>query len=232
MTTAIGYIRVSTEEQATRGASLGAQREAIEAYCKLRNLELLRVVSHEGVSGTVPIHKRPGWEEPPPASAVVAVKLDRLFRSATDALDATRRWNEHGITLHLVDLGGSSVDTSSAMGRFLLTVLAGAAEMERNLIAERTSAALQSRKAAGRRHTNHAPYGWMWDQHGKLVVHPYEMQVAKLVLSWIQEGKTWRKACDLLEQRDLTTRGGKPWSPGALFKAVRGATERPSPAPP
>src|SRR6266576_5058844 len=70
------------------------------------------------------------------------MKLDRLFRDAEDALRQTKAWDRTGISLHLVDIGGQSMNTGSAMGRMFLTLMAGFAELERNLIAERTTAVL------------------------------------------------------------------------------------------
>ena len=70
---------------------------------------------------------------------IVALKLDRLFRDAADALHQSRAWDKAEIALHLVDMGGQSLNTASAMGRFFLNMMAGVAELERNLIAERTT---------------------------------------------------------------------------------------------
>ena len=70
------------------------------------------------------------------------LKLDRMFRNAGDCLATVEAWDRAGVALHVVDLGGNAIDTTSAAGRFMLVVLAGAAEMERNLIRERTKAAL------------------------------------------------------------------------------------------
>ena len=72
-----------------------------------------------------------------PCTAVVAAKLDRLFRDAADCLNMSRRWDDAEVGLHLIDMG---IDTRSAMGRAFLTMAAGFAELERNLIGERTKA--------------------------------------------------------------------------------------------
>jgi len=72
--------------------------------------------------------------------------LDRLFRDASDCLVQTKVWDKAGIGLHLLDMGGQSINTASAMGRMFFTMSAGFAELERNLIAERTAAATQFKK--------------------------------------------------------------------------------------
>ena len=79
------------------------------------------------------------------------LKLDRMFRNAGDCLTTIEQWERSGIALHVVDLGGNAIDTTSAAGRFMLVVLAGAAEMERNLTRERTRSAMAVKKANGQR---------------------------------------------------------------------------------
>jgi DNA invertase Pin-like site-specific DNA recombinase len=151
---AIGYVRVSTEEQARDGISLDQQTQAVRAYARMRGLELADVIADEGISAGKSLSARPGGAailvavRRQDAGAVVAYKLDRLFRDCADCLTVTRTWDGLGAPLHLVDLGGQAVDTSSAMGRFFLTVMAGAAELEHNQIRERTSAAMRHKAAA------------------------------------------------------------------------------------
>lgn len=91
----------------------------------------------------------------PLAAHVIAVKLDRPFFDAADALYQKTGWgwDRAGVALHLVDIGGQSLNTASAMGWMILTMMAGFAELERNLIAERTADALAHKKA------HHTPYG-------------------------------------------------------------------------
>ena len=153
MARAVCYIRVSTQEQANTGVSLAPQEERLRAYCTMQGLEVAAVVREEGVSGSKPLGSRPGGAEVlrmvarREVSHVVALKLDRLFRNAADALAQTEAWDKAGVGLHLVDMGGQSLNTSSAMGRMMLTMMAGFAEFERALIAERTASALAHKKA-------------------------------------------------------------------------------------
>jgi len=87
---AIGYARVSTEDQATEGLSLAAQQQRIRAYCKAHGLNLAGVEVDEGISASRPLAKRPAGarllNQLQDGQAVVAVKLDRLFRDAGDCL--------------------------------------------------------------------------------------------------------------------------------------------------
>ena len=69
--------------------------------------------------------------------------------NAEDALRQTKAWDKAGIALHLVDMGGTGMNTASAMGRMFLTLMAGCAELERNLVAERTASVLAHKKQQG-----------------------------------------------------------------------------------
>jgi DNA invertase Pin-like site-specific DNA recombinase len=227
MTTAIGYIRVSTDEQALTGASLAAQESAIRAYCTMRRLELTAIVRDEGVSASVPLADRKGGAELLTAlnrrkdapGHVVAVRLDRLFRSTVDCVETSQSWDRKGTALHLVDLGGQTVDTSSAMGRFMLTVLAAAAELERGLIGERTSAAMRQRLNEGRYIGGRAPYG-LQNVDGVLVPVESEQATIALARELRAEGRTLRAVAGELGSRGILSRAGKPFTPSTVQTMV------------
>lgn len=153
---AVAYIRVSTDEQAEEGVSLEAQEARLRAYCTAQGLELVAVLCEEGgVSGSVALASRPRGAEllaliaEGKAGHVIAPKLDRLFRDAADTLNETRSWDRQGVALHLLDVGGQAINTASAMGRMFLTMMAGFAELELNLIRERTRTALHHKRDKG-----------------------------------------------------------------------------------
>jgi DNA invertase Pin-like site-specific DNA recombinase len=90
MRDAIGYIRVSSEEQADSGLGLEAQRRGIAAYCEMKGLRLAEVFEDAGISGGKPLVGRPAGSQLLAAAktskaVVVVAKLDRLFRSVADA---------------------------------------------------------------------------------------------------------------------------------------------------
>ncbi|MCC6227420.1 MAG: recombinase family protein [Microthrixaceae bacterium] len=213
---AVGYVRVSHEEQVREGVSLGAQRAAIAAYCAMKSLDLVEVVEDAGVSGGKPLGHRGGGARLIEVAgrrgikAVVAVKLDRLFRNAADALRQTEAWDRAGIALHLIDLGGSSIDTGTAMGRFFLTVMAGAAEMERGLVAERTVAALAHKRAIGEKTGGDPPYGFsVGDDGRKLVPVEPEQAVIQRVRTMRQQGYSFREIADRFNRESVQARGEK-----------------------
>ncbi len=205
---AIGYTRVSTEEQAQEGLSLDAQAERIRAYCKAQGLKLGELLTDEGVSAAKPLATRPAGSKlldilaAGEAQAVVSVKLDRLFRDAVDCLATVRSWNEDGIALHLLDLGGAAFNSASALGRFFLTVMAGAAEMERNLISERTKTALAYKRSKGE-WLGAAPFGYRL-LDGGLVPHESE----QVIIAAIKQDRKARH----LSIRELAVKHGLPKS--------------------
>src|SRR5262249_54052461 len=152
-------------------------------YCQMAGLHLTATFREEAVSGSVPLSKRPSGakllDTLSDVRHIVAFKLDRLFRDAEDALRQTRVWDKAGIELHLIDVGGQAVNTGSAMGRMFLTLMAGFAELERNLIAERTTAVLAHKKEEGRVY-NHEPFGFRRDGD-KLVPVVKEMKIVHLI---------------------------------------------------
>ena len=111
MKKAICYIRVSTQEQSQQGVSLAAQEERLQAYCLMAGLEVAKIIREEGISGSKPLADRPGGREllalvhTKKVKHIVALKLDRLFRDAADALNQSRTWDKAGVAFHLVDMG-------------------------------------------------------------------------------------------------------------------------------
>lgn len=212
---AVLYIRVSTTEQAREGVSLAAQEERLLAYCTMMGLEPVTVIREEAISGSKHLATRPGGSEllslisKKKVFHVIALKLDRLFRDAEDALHQTKAWDKTGITLHLVDMGGQSLNTSSAIGRMMLTMMAGFAEMERGLIAERTEQALTHKKSH-REAYSPTPYGF--DREGNtLVENQLEQGVVETIFTLRNEGKSLRKIAEYLDTHGVTTKQGGQW---------------------
>lgn len=219
-----GYLRVSTEEQAQEGVSLAAQEARVRAYCEMRGLDLLDLQVDAGVSGYKPLGDRDGGRRVldlvrgRKVAAVVALKLDRLFRNCANCLDVVQGWDRAGVSLHLVDLGGQAVDTSSAMGRFFLTVMAGAAEMERNLIGERTSLAMRYMASRGEYTGGNAKYGFVVGDEGVLVAEEHEQAAVGLARGLRASGMSLRQVADELARLGHISRAGKPFVPSQISK--------------
>jgi DNA invertase Pin-like site-specific DNA recombinase len=146
----VGYVRVSTSEQADSGAGLAAQHAAIVAEVERRGWTLVGVIEDAGVSGKN--LNRAGLAdalevvESGAAEAIIVSKLDRLSRSVHDFAGLMQRAQRRGWALVALDLG---IDTTTPTGGLIANVMASVAEWERRVIGERTSAALAARRAAG-----------------------------------------------------------------------------------
>lgn len=151
-TKVVGYVRVSTDEQAHNGLGLNAQRVAIAQACTERGWELVEIVEDAGHSAKD--LNRPGIQRAltmlegrqPQARALVVAKLDRLSRSLLDFASIMERARRKGWSLAALDLG---VDTTAPAGEMVANVMATFAQFERHLIRERTKAALAVKKAHG-----------------------------------------------------------------------------------
>ena len=215
----IGYIRVSTSMQAESGLSIEAQRAKIEAYCVCHDLTLADVIIDAGESAKN--LERPGIQallaqvEAGAVDGVVIAKLDRLTRSMRDLHQLLEQVFSR-VQLHSV---AESINTSSAAGRLVLNVLMSVAEWEREAIGERTSAALQAKKAKGEK-VGKARYGWRWED-GAWVEEPREQRNLELIRDLREKGLSLRKIKAELEQRMILNRSGKPsWSLALLSRAV------------
>jgi DNA invertase Pin-like site-specific DNA recombinase len=229
---AAGYIRVSTEEQARGGVSLEAQDERVRAYCTSMGLSITQVVREEGVSGAMPLGSRPGGSallgllKSSGAKHIVCLKLDRLFRDAEDALRQTRVWERGGIALHVIDMGGSTLNTASAMGRMFLTLTAAFAELERNLIAERTAAALAHKK---RHREAYSPTPFGFDRHGAtLVANQGETETVASILTRKSEGWSFRKIAAELNDLGITGKKGGRWYASTVRYVLANKLHQPS----
>jgi DNA invertase Pin-like site-specific DNA recombinase len=150
MQRAIGYVRVSTDEQANSRAGLEAQRAAILAEAKHRGWRLVEMIEDAGYSGRT--LKRPGISEAlealrsKRADTLVVAKLDRLSRSMLDFASLMDRATKEHWALVALDL---NVDTTTPAGEAMANVLATFAQFERRLISQRTRDALAVKKAQG-----------------------------------------------------------------------------------
>lgn len=107
-------------------------------------------------------------------------------------------------------LGSSPIDTASAAGKFMLTILAGAAEMERNLTRERTRAAMHVKRRRGERISRYAPFGSRLAENGYLVTDRNEQRAVRLVRQLHADGLSLRKIAAELLSRGMSGRRGQP----------------------
>ncbi len=219
MNKAVLYIRVSTKEQVSGGVSMDQQEAKLKSYCELQGLEVAGVIRENGISGSKPLKARPGGGElidlvKNGTSHVVSLKLDRLFRDSIDALTMSRQWDQEGISLHLVDMGGQAINTGSAMGRFFLNTMAGFAELERNLIGERTEAAMNHKKD-NREAYGPTPFGYT-REGSQLIEDQGEQEVIAIIKDLRGGGYSLQAIADHLTGEGYNTKKGGKWYPSTV----------------
>jgi len=147
---------------------------------------------------------------------VVVCKLDRLFRSVVDCRQTVDAWDKQGIALHILDLGGSTLNSQTAMGRMFLGITAVFAEFERDQTASRTREAIRHYQANGRRMSDRIPYGWREDpdsvpnKRGRptgIIEHPHEQKIIERIRAERDKGRGLREIARLLMGEGITCRG-------------------------
>lgn len=145
---AFAYARVSTHEQEEIGHSLAAQRATIERYCAAEDIEIVELLSEVASGGDHPM-KRTNFRyileqlQKGKANMIIVVKLDRLSRCSKDINMLIESFEEWGVVLHSIS---EKIDLSNAYGRFMFGILRDLAQMEKDLISERTKASLAKKR--------------------------------------------------------------------------------------
>lgn len=211
---AVIYARVSTDEQAASGLGLADQLRRCRAYAEAGGHTVAAELTENGCSGSLPPERRPELSrglamlEGGEAGLLIVLKLDRLGRSVQDVAALAERARRRGWALAMLDC---QVDTSTAAGDLFFNILAAFAQFERKVIAERTSAALQAKKAAGAR-----------------MGRPVELsaEARRRVRELRRDGLTMRKAADQLNAEAADNpalrrpRGGR-WNAAAVSRSLR-----------
>ena len=179
MTTAAGYVRVSTEEQAREGYGLAAQEQAARAYCQAQGWELVEVYADAGRSGKSMRGREALARLLEDAQAgrfqrIVFWKLDRLGRNLRDLLDICDTLESLNVGIVSIQ---EAIDTGTAAGRMVRSFLGAVAEFEREVITERIKAGIAEKARQGEL-VGPLPLGYKRDESGVVV---FEEAVALLV---------------------------------------------------
>jgi len=222
-TKAVGYVRVSTARQAGEGWSLGEQRKRIRAYCDSRSWNLARTYADEGVSSGA---HRPAFERMVSevlgdgVGVIVALKLDRLGRSAASLLSFYERLEAKGVHVVTIEDG---IDTSTANGRMMRTVLAAVAEWERDTIRDRTRNGVQAAIDGGKR-VGQPPYGHAV-RDGRQIEHKDEQRILRRIRSRHETGSSLAAIARELNDAGIPARRGR-WHPTTIARALQGSGNR------
>ena len=220
----IGYIRCSTQEQGAEGVTLEAQQGRIEAWAKAAGAELIDLVVDNGVSGSRPLSERAGGrrvasllrETKPEADAVVIVRIDRLARDAAEALRLLRQFSSGRVGLISLD---DRLDLTSPQGRAMAGVAAVFAQLERELIAERTAQALAELRDQGRVY-GAVPFGYD-AVDGYLVEKPEEQAVLEQIVDLRNTGMSYRGIAAWLNGEAIVAKRANRWSPMAVRSVLQ-----------
>jgi|SRR3989344_5945566 len=181
------YIRVSTEEQAKQGASLGAQQEALENYTKALGYELFKLYKDEGKSAK-DIKHRPAMTEllkdaeAKKFQAIFIYKLDRFSRSLMDLLQTIEKLKEWGVDFVSLQ---DRIETTSANGKLMFHIISAFAEFERNVTSERTIFTMAKKARDGSAITR-APWGYKFENK-KLVPGEHSYQVQEIFQDFLNQ---------------------------------------------
>ena len=191
---AMGYSRVSTEEQARHGVSMDNQDNKIRLQAELSEYHLVDIIRDPGRSAKD--MNRPGIRRVIEAvkageiDAVIIHKLDRLTRSVADLDSFIRLLNKKGVALISVK---DSIDTKTAGGRMVLNVLASISQWEREAIGERTAEALRHKRSRGEYTGGDIPFGYDLDRDGiHLVENKAEKKAIRLMIELRGRGYSYR----------------------------------------
>lgn len=213
---AVAYCRVSTTGQATEGVSLEAQQAKLEAMAALDEHDLVETITDEGRSACS--LRRPGVQrlimmiEAGEVDAVLVTRLDRLTRSVRDLSDLIELCNRQGVALvsH-----AESLDTGTAAGRMVCSMLGVVAQWQREDISEKTIETLAHVRSQGKR-TGTVPYGFTADSDGALHEDAQEQAALADLRSLRSLGLSFATVARRLTDYGHARRNGKPWTRGAV----------------
>ena len=214
MRKAIGYIRVSTEQQAEQGVSIETQQAKIEAWCELNEYELTGIYDDAGISGLCMKNS------PQLQAALSAVKKDkaplvysfsRLASSSDDLIATAKQLGKRGADLVSIS---ERIDTTGAAGKMLFRILAVLPEFERDLVSERTTAALAHKKATMQKYAP-VPFGYK-EVEGRLEVVHEEAQVVSEILNMRGSGHTLAAIAETMNSRGIPGKRGGTWYPSTV----------------
>lgn len=211
---AIGYIRVSSQEQAKDGVSIDRQEAQIKAYCALKGIEGLEIIADRGASGFKA--NRPGFKKllelckAGQVSVVIVYDLSRLSRSVRNTIEFFDEVvGKRGV--EFVSLK-ETIDTTTPMGKASLAMISIFNELYRNEISYKTKSALGHKKKNGEKTGGVIPFGYSLINGRYLMPLPGEQATIKTMHSLRAAGYSLREIVAQLAERGIKTKtGGAKW---------------------
>lgn len=204
------YIRVSTEDQAREGFSLGEQEEKLKQLCDYKGYELYKVYCDAGISAKDMEH-RPKFQEmlkdmkDGKINYIVAYKLDRVTRSVRDLEELISQLEKYNTYL-VCDR--DDVNTSTANGRFFVRMLTVLSQLEIEIVSERTKFGLNGAIKSG-----HLPgqvaLGFKKDGNRKTIIDPATAPIVKRVFDLYLQGKTFLQISNIFNEEKVLNKNWK-----------------------
>lgn len=222
---AIGYVRVSTEEQAKEGFSLDNQRQDIERLCNYQKWDLIDILDDEGIPGSE-IDNRPGIQEvlrrvkDEKIDYLVVWKLSRLSRKMTHIVQIADYLAKNNVYLHTIKDG---IDTSTPMGKPFLYFAGIFAELERDSLIVQVKGGMEEKARKGGYNGGKPPLGYdLVDK--KLIINKDEAEIIKLIYHEYLLGSGYLAIVDKLKESGYKTRKGKNFSGTGIKEILRNPT--------
>ena len=213
------YIRVSTEDQAREGFSLGEQEEKLLQLCKFKELEVYKVYKDAGISAKDMEH-RPQFQEmlkdmkEGKLNYIVAYKLDRITRSVRDLEELISVLEQYNCFL-LCDR--DDVNTSTANGRFFVRMLTVLSQLEIEIVSERTkfglNGAIKSGHIPGQR-----PFGYKSAEDKKMVIDNSTRPCVEKIFDMYLEGKSFQQIANYFKENSIYPK--KNWKDTTIQKII------------
>ena len=213
------YIRVSTEDQAREGFSLGEQEEKLLQLCKFKELEVYKVYKDAGISAKDMEH-RPQFQEmlkdmkEGKLNYIVAYKLDRITRSVRDLEELISVLEQYNCFL-LCDR--DDVNTSTANGRFFVRMLTVLSQLEIEIVSERTkfglNGAIKSGHIPGQR-----PFGYKSAEDKRMVIDNATRPYVEKIFDMYLEGKSFQQIANYFKENNIYPK--KNWKDTTIQKII------------
>ncbi|NLK26712.1 MAG: recombinase family protein [Euryarchaeota archaeon] len=204
------YTRVSTDDQAEEGYSLDAQKERLEAYCEAQGWDVVRIYVDDGYSGRT--CKRPAYQrmmqERDEWDVILVLKMDRIHRNSKNfmmMMEDLEKWGKKFTSMQ------EELDTSSAMGRFVVDIIQRIAQLESEQIGERTYSGMAQKAQSGGLLGFYPPFGYRVKDNDQVIVEN-EAEVVREIFQRYCAGESMAELAEALNRRGLKTRRNRPWT--------------------
>ena len=221
---ALGYVRVSTTDQAERGQGLNIQRRGIREYCRAHRLVLLEIIGDEGISGERGLQGRPGLAEAlrriesHEASVLVLYRLDRLARDLLLQETVVERLRLGGASV--INVSEPDVDSNEPTRILIRQVLGAISQYEKSLLKARMAAGRKLKAARGG-YTGGIPRFGYCAVRGEYAPLESEQRIVVRIRTERAEGATFQAIANGLNADGLHAKLGGRWHRGGIMRVVR-----------